>query len=152
MPTPTLPRRAVRDGLLSDNLHDLDRVSLMGSRCAHCGETSLGINALCPNCGRDTVQVLPLSRHGTLWTFTVVRHKPPGNYKGPDPFVPFGLGLVELPEGLRVLAPLAGSPEQLKIGMPMDFHAFVRPVQPSDEAEVVQFAFQSIDSRTGSAL
>lgn len=133
-------RRAVRDGLLSESLSDLSRVTLMGSRCSDCGETTLGVNPICPNCGNQSVRPLPLSKTGTLWTFTVVRHKPPGDYKGPDPFVPFGLGLVELPEGVRVLSPLAGAPEQFKIGLQMEFHAYVRP--GGRDPEVVQFAFQ----------
>ena len=41
---------------------------------------------------------------------------PPGAYKGPEPFVPFALGLVELPEGLRVMSPLEGDIDALKIG------------------------------------
>lgn len=134
-------RRAVRENLLSEPLSDLSKVTLMGSRCSSCSETSLGVNAICPNCGNQTVAPLPLSKVGTLWTYTVVRHKPPGDYKGPDPFVPFGLGLVELPEGVRVLSPLEGPPEQLKIGLKMEFHAFVR----SDERDpVVQFAFKPL--------
>jgi uncharacterized OB-fold protein len=133
-------RTSVREGLLSAPLDDLTGVRLMGSRCSQCHETTLGTNTVCPNCGGNQVTAVPLSQQGTLWTYTVVRHKPPGDYKGPDPFVPFAMGLVELPEGLRVLAPLEGETTQFKIGMPLQFHAFVR--SQSEKPEVVSFAFR----------
>jgi uncharacterized OB-fold protein len=117
----------------------LDRVRLMASRCGDCSETTLGSNRVCPNCGGAQLAALPLSRAGKLWTYTVVRHKPPGDYQGPDPFVPFAMGLVELPEGLRVLAPLEGDLARVTIGMPLQFRAFVRP--GSTAPEVVSFAF-----------
>jgi len=78
----------------------------MGSKCKDCGEVALGKRQGCSNCGGENLEGAPLGRRGKLWTYTVIRHKPPGDYKGPDPFVPFGLGLVELPEGIRVLSPI----------------------------------------------
>ena len=138
--SPTKPARVpIREGLLSAPLTDLSAVRLLGSRCTSCGETALGTAEICANCGRDTVNSLPLSRRGLVWTYTIVRHKPPGDYKGPDPFVPFALGLVELPEGLRVLTPIECALEQVCIGVPVEFRAFVR--EPDSEPEVVSFAF-----------
>jgi uncharacterized OB-fold protein len=137
---PALSRIGVREGLLSTPLDDLGGVRLLGSRCSQCHETTLGTNSVCPNCGGDRVTAIPLSNRGTLWTYTVVRHKPPGDYKGPDPFVPFAMGLVELPEGLRVLTPLEGEVARFKIGMSLQFHAFVR--SRAEQPEVVSFAFR----------
>ena len=140
---PAGPRVAIRDGLLAGSLTQLDHVSLAGCKCTSCGETSLGTKSICPNCGRDTVQEIALSRRGVLWSYTVVRHRPPGNYKGPDPFVPFGLGLVELPEGLRVLAPILCDITRLKIGLELDFKPYVR--HDEDGRDVVAFAFEPAD-------
>jgi uncharacterized OB-fold protein len=124
--------------LLTAPLDDLSGVSLLGSRCSTCGETSLRSNKVCPNCGKDTVSDLPLGQRATLWTYTIARHKPPGNYLGPDPFEPFGMGLVELPEGIRVLTPIDCSIDDLEIGMELEFRAFVRP---GSSPEVVTFTF-----------
>jgi uncharacterized protein len=154
MPEVTTSRNGripIREGMLSLPLSDLQKVRLMGSTCSTCGETALGSHhSVCPNCGRDTLTVLPLSNRGTVWTYTVVRHRPPGNYKGPDPFVPFGLGLVELSDGVRVLAPLDCPLEQLRIGLPVQLHVFVRPGQ--SDPEVVQFAFKSISPSDARSL
>ena len=127
-------------------LEDLSTVRLLGCRCAACGETSLGRKSICPNCGGGRVSEVALADHGSLWTYTVVRHRPPGNYRGPDPFVPFGIGLVELPDGLRVMAPLAGSPDRLRIGMPVRFQPVLRR---DDDREVVAFCFEP--DETGAA-
>src|SRR5438045_2035835 len=98
--TARLKRIAVREDLLTGNLDALESVSLNGTRCTACGEASLGRSTTCPNCGSSAVTPLTFSRNGTLWTYTIVRNRPPGDYKGPEPFQPFALGLVELPEGL----------------------------------------------------
>jgi uncharacterized OB-fold protein len=134
------PRVPIRDGLLTGDLGRLESVRLCATRCRTCGETSLGRNATCPNCGGDDVAGVALGGEGVLWTFTVVRNRPPGDYKGRDPFVPFGLGLVELPEGLRVMSPLDADIASLRIGMPLRFRAFVQH-RDADGREVVAFAF-----------
>src|SRR3546814_9575882 len=95
--TPLSDFRPVRSGLMTGALDDLASVGLAGSRCRACGETTLGANTLCPNCGSDDVFLIALSDEGKVWTYTVVRYRPPGDYKGAEPFKPFAIGLVELP-------------------------------------------------------
>jgi uncharacterized OB-fold protein len=86
---------------------------------------------------------MPLSKKGKLWTYTVIRHKPPGDYKGPDPFVPFGLGLVELPEGIRVMAPLQADPEKIKVGMELELEVY--PLYTDENKnEVMAFRFRPV--------
>lgn len=112
---------------------------LTGSRCPQCGEVSLGERVLCPNCGGDAVETVALGEDGVLWSYTVIRHRPPGNYEGQEPFAPFGLGLVELPDGLRVLSPLACDISALQIGMRLRFKAHLRL---SAEGERILFTFE----------
>ena len=135
-------RTPLRDGMLSGPLDAPEQLRLVGSRCRNCNEVSLGTNALCPNCGGDSLDQIPLAERGTLWSFTVVRHRPPGNYGGKDPFEPFGLGLIELPEGLRVLAPIDADIAALKIGMPLKFKAVVRS---AETGERILFAFTPVN-------
>ena len=135
--------RAVREGLFLGGLSRLKYLKLAGTRCSSCGETSLGSVALCPNCGSAEVEVLELGDQGTLWTFTVARHRPPGDYRGPEPFKPFGIGLVELPEGLRVMSTLDCPLEQLRVGMPLCFAPYLR--HDKDGGMVVAFTYRSIE-------
>ena len=136
-------RAPLRKGLLTANLDDLAAVRLIGARCGACGETSLGAAEVCPNCGRQGVEIIPLGDQGVLWSFTVVRHRPPGDYRGPQPFAPFGLGLVELPEGVRVLSPIEGDAGGLAIGMPLRFRPYLRH---DADADVVAFVFTPVEA------
>jgi uncharacterized OB-fold protein len=133
-------RVAIREGLFVGPLDDLSKVRLQGSRCKHCGEVTLGESRNCPNCGVGDVEPVALSDRGELWTYTVVRHKPPGDYRGPEPFQPFCVGLVELPDGLRVMSPIEGEVDSMKIGTPLRLHISVHHLRPSGE-EVIGFSF-----------
>jgi len=75
---------------------------------------------------------------GELWSFTIVRHRPPGDYRAAEPFKPFGLGLVELADGIRVLSPIECDIGSLRIGMGLRFKPYVRH---DEERDVVVFAF-----------
>jgi uncharacterized OB-fold protein len=136
----TVTRKPVREGLFYDPLGDLSTVRLAGSACGACGETHLGTVPLCPNCGNEALEVVPLSRSGTVWTYTLVRHRPPGDYRGPDPFTPLPVALVELPDGLRVLSPLRVPEAHLAIGAPVELR--IEPLFEEDGHEVVAFVFE----------
>ena len=108
---------SVRDDFFSKPFYPLENVCLMGSKCKECGEVFLGKVAACQQCQSEAVESIPLSKDGTLYSYTVVRTRPPGDYKGPDdPFEPFPVGLVEIPEGVRILSVLDCDTENIKIG------------------------------------
>jgi len=138
----TMPRVAIKEGLFTGPLDDLESVHLAGSRCRSCSETSLGNVPSCANCGSEDLSPVALGDAGELYTFTVVRHRPPGNYQGPAEFKPFGLGLIEIDNVIRVMAPLATDPEDLRIGMPLKFRPYV--LRTNDKGEdVVAFAYHA---------
>ena len=85
---------------------------------------------------------MTLSEHGTLYLFTVVHNAPPG-YRGPTPY---GFGVVELPEGLRIISPLTEARlDNLYIGMPVQLR--IAPLFSDDEGrEVLVYAFQPLPS------
>lgn len=96
-------------------------VRLMGSRCVRCNEVRFPVSDFCPQCCTETTETIPLGRRGTLYSFTVQRFKPPPPYRGPEEFKPYGVGMIELPEGLRVTAVLADEdPDSLRVGMDME--------------------------------
>ena len=65
-------------------------------------------------------EALPLSRRGTLWSWTVQRFEPKRPpYSGPVPFAPFMLGYVELPGEVIVETRLEGI-EAPEIGMALE--------------------------------
>lgn len=128
-----MSRIAVHDGLF--DLDDDGGITLVGGSCVTCDRPHFPLLDTCPLCGATTVTLLRLSRTGTLWGWTAVTAAPPG-YDGP---VPFGFGVVELPEGLRVVTRLTeADPDVLTFGQPMAVVADVvatRPAEPGEGAE-----------------
>jgi uncharacterized OB-fold protein len=61
-----------------------------------------------PACSGEVFEELPLSRRGRVWSYTDAQYQPPPPYiPASDPYVPFALAAVELPEGLVVLGQVA---------------------------------------------
>jgi len=133
-------RRSVGEGLFAGTLDMLDDLHLAGIRCRVCSATSFGRVELCPNCGAPDVEPIALCRQGALVTYSVLRHAPPGNYRGPRPYVPFAIGLVSLPEGVAVVAPLDVVLDEVTIGMPLTLAPHILYCD-EDGTEVVAFAF-----------
>jgi uncharacterized OB-fold protein len=98
-----------------EGLFTVDPPCLLGARCRACGHHHFPRLDQCPYCGSPEVEPVELSDHGTLWGWTEVVSAPPG-YPGE---VPFGFGVVELPEGLRVVTRLASPVAGYRFGQPM---------------------------------
>jgi hypothetical protein len=99
---------------------------LLGTQCVSCKsyffpkETTFCRN---PDCAGTEFEEVPLSRTGTLWSFTNNCYQPPAPYMSPDPFVPYVIAAVELPkEKIVILGQVVagvGIPD-LSAGMRMD--------------------------------
>jgi uncharacterized OB-fold protein len=116
---------------------DADGGRLLGGYCAACSRYHFPAADTCPYCSTAGCATRALSRRGTLCLFTTVVSRPPG-YGGD---VPFGFGVVELPEGLRLITRLTEADgARLDFGMPVTL-AFV-PLYVDDEGrQVVTYAF-----------
>ena len=115
-------RAAAIDGWYS---LDENEPHLIGSRCAACGTHCFPPRGrFCPNpaCEDTVLERVPLSRTGTVWSYTNAAYQPPEPYVSPEPFQPFAIAAVELDE-LRMIVlgqVVTGvGVEQLRIGMRM---------------------------------
>ncbi|MGH3738504.1 MAG: bifunctional MaoC family dehydratase N-terminal/OB-fold nucleic acid binding domain-containing protein [Micromonosporaceae bacterium] len=85
-------------------------------RCNGCGLLRHPPGPMCPRCGGVDVGYAVAAGTGEVFSY-VVHHHPPLPGRG----TPFVVALVELPEGVRVLAELLDvDPTQVRIGMPVD--------------------------------
>jgi uncharacterized OB-fold protein len=126
-------RVQVREGLFTDS----DPPALLGTRCGACGSVHFPRADACTYCATDDPKPIELSRQGSLWAWTAVTVPPPG-YLGE---VPFGIGVVELPEGVRVITRLTESdPGSLAFGQSMELR-IVPLHQDEDGNNVVTYAF-----------
>jgi uncharacterized OB-fold protein len=79
---------------------------LIGSKCPNCGEIFFPVNPVCIHCQHQSMDEIKLNRRGKVWSLSTVMLPPPQWYKGK---VPFDLGYVELPEGVRIWTRLLGA-------------------------------------------
>jgi len=137
-------RIGVRDDIFTTPFYPSEKVRLKGSKCRVCGEVFLGKHLSCGNCANENMEEIILGKRGKLWTYTIIRNRPPGDYKGPDPFVPFAEGLIELPEGIRLLSPLTDCDvENLKIGTEWQLLVDILYVDDGGN-EVMSFKFKPV--------
>jgi uncharacterized OB-fold protein len=97
---------------------DGEDVALLGSRCSGCGTRYFPRAVSCrnPDCDDKALTNVGLGRTGELYSWTVQHYQPPALFRV-DAWTPYAVGLVELPEGLRVLAMLTGAaPGAIPIG------------------------------------
>ena len=119
---------------------------VIGSRCQSCGHYFFPKATFCrnPYCQRtEPMENVPLSLNGRLFSYTVNHYPPPPPYHAPDPFVPFGVACVEMPEGIKVTGQVSKDVDldALKIGMEMET---VREILYEDEQgnEVLSWMFR----------
>ena len=117
---------------------------LIGGSCGSCHRHHFPRLSTCPYCSVQSVTDARLSTIGSLWGWTAVTTAPPG-YRGE---VPFGFGVVELPEGLRVITRLTEpAPDRLEWGQPM--RLVLAPLHVDDEGRsVVTYAFAPVGDQS----
>jgi uncharacterized OB-fold protein len=92
-----------------------DDPRLLAARCTECGNLVFppppaDAATFCrnPHCAGTASEPVPLSRRGRIWSYTDAQYQPPAPFVAQtDPFEPFALAAVELPEGLVVLGQVA---------------------------------------------
>lgn len=108
-----------------------DEPHLIGSKCTQCGTYVFPPrDGACPNpaCDSDELTATPLSRFGSVWSYTENQYAPPLPYRAAEPFEPYALVAVKLElEGIIVLgqAPQGVLAVDLKVGMPMQLETDV---------------------------
>jgi len=123
---------------------------LIGTTCKSCGDYFFPKASACrnPNCMGTEVEEALLSRRGTLWSYTINHYPPPPPYRAADPFVPYGIAVVELAEeGIRVEGQVAAGCDlkALKIGMEMEL--VIEKIYEDEQGnEVVAWKFRPVQS------
>lgn len=116
---------------------------LIGGQCTACGAVHFPQQSNCQACAGRKVEALALSRKGKLWTWTIQNFVPPvPPYTGPvDNFQPFGVGYIELPDGVVVEGRLTvADASKLKIGM--DVELVIEPFSVDAKGnQIMSFAF-----------
>ena len=125
-----------------------DDPRLIATKCKSCGHCAFPKTFTCgnPNCKNKDVEDILLSKRGKLWSWSTQYYKPPPPFVAPDPYVPFAVGLVEFPEGIKVLGIVTGCnapDEDLKINMEVEVVAEKLFVD-EDGNEVIGWKFKPV--------
>ena len=137
------PPRPFRKGLFTFPMPEGSGGSLLGSRCRECKTTYFPPRQICPCCMKEGIlDPLPLSRRGTLYTYTVIRQAPP-RYP-----VPYAVGYVDLPEGVRVFAQLQGW-EQRELNVGEEMEVFFETIRKDEQDhDLIGYKFRPVQSDT----
>ena len=116
----------------------IDPPALLGRRCPECGTYMFPpTGQWCPNprCDCEELETVPLSRTGTVWSYTDAQYQPPPPYvPRTEPYEPFAIAAVELEaERLIVLGQVADGygVADLAVGTPGD--VVVEPLETDGE-------------------
>lgn len=114
------------DRPFNDNSYEqfLNEGEIMGSRCKKCQALALPPRPICISCFGNQMEWVQFKGQGKLAAFTDILVAPPPMAKeGFGRNNPYIVGVVELEEGVKVVARIdgmdAGKPESIKIGTPL---------------------------------
>jgi uncharacterized OB-fold protein len=131
---PSLPTR-----IKSPRGHDngwwweaIDQGHLLIQKCSDCGALRHPPRPMCGQCQSTAWEGVPSSGEGTVYSFTVLHHPPIPGYDFPCP-----VGLIDLAEGTRIVANIAGcDPEDIQIGMKVECR-----IEDADETMKLPFFY-----------
>ena len=132
----------IKEGLFVMPQSNEEQAYLIGGKCRSCGSIFFPMQDICSNCMREDLESFPLSKRGKLYSYTIVRQQPP-EYKGT---VPYAMGVVELPEGVRVLTPL-DTPDfdMLTVGLDLELNIYKLYDEDEEEGnEVMAYKFRAV--------
>lgn len=122
--------------------------ALVGSRCTTCATTYFPPTAgFCrnPACDGEEFDSVELSRRGQVWSYTDAQYQPPAPYiSRTDPYEPFALAAVELPEGITVLGQVADGygVGDLKVGAEVEL--VVETLNQTDDGDLLIWRWKPV--------
>ncbi len=123
-----------------------DGVRLQSAKCNSCGTYFFPASHLQhrPGCSRQGVENVFLNRRGKLATYTVQYYMCPPPFKTAGDITPYGIGMVEFPEGISVTGIITETDlNALKIGLDMETTTYTL-YKDAEGNDVVTWAFRVV--------
>jgi hypothetical protein len=111
---------------------------LLGSLCTTCDTPYFPRSEVChnPDCRATDMEEATFGPRGTLWSVAIQNYPPPPPSIYEEPFDPYAVGIVDLPNGLRVVGRLvADDPMAVEVGAEMEL--VIAPLGPGPSGEAV---------------
>jgi len=142
-PAPAGPQEVpVLEGLFHRPSGPGDKPYLIGSKCSACGYVAFPRREVCPACVHEnTMQDIPLSTRGKLFSFTVARVAPPGFT------APYLQAYVDLPEGPRIFSLISGvEPTDDALVEGQDMELVIEKIRTDEQGNhVIGYKFRPMD-------
>jgi len=139
----TTKRVPVAEGLF---IETAEGPRLLGSRCAGCGTPYFPRSAVChhPECRESKIEEASFGPRGTLWSCAIQNYPPPAPARYDEPYAPYAVGMVDMPEGLRVLARIStDDPKGIEAGAEVEL-VLERLYLDESGNEVITWKFRPI--------
>jgi uncharacterized OB-fold protein len=105
----------------------------VATQCKKCGKKYFPPRADCPYCITSEIEWFEVKSKGKLLTYTEVQYGPLG-FEAEQPYV---IGIVEFPEGIKVLSRISKKIEVAKIKVGMELN--VVPIKLNEEKFTYEF-------------
>jgi uncharacterized OB-fold protein len=124
-----------------------DDPRFIARRCQSCGEVFFPARDFCANpaCNGTDMEEILLSKKGKLYGYTIQCYPPPRPFVPATPFVPFGIGLVEFPEGIRICGQMIDCQPEKDLELGMDVEMVIERLDEDKEGnEIVAWKFRPV--------
>lgn len=139
MPDQIRTRRPIKAGYFTVPSDPDEPPRFLGTRCNDCGEHFWPRRSICAKCMSENTVSVELGPSGTLYSYTFV-HFPLFGSTNMELLGGYGVGQVDLDEGPRVQAPLAGGNGEFRIGQKMV--AEIATLREDGSEDIVIFRFR----------
>jgi len=113
---------------------------LKGYKCKKCGNLDFPKPVICYKCWGEEFEIVPLSRRGKLYSYSDLYIGPAGY--GQD--LPYVIGYIDLPEGVRIFAQLEGEPGTFKCDEEVELT--LGKIRKDDEGRtVISYKFKKVE-------
>jgi uncharacterized OB-fold protein len=110
---------------------------LLATRCKSCGQLFFPKTEGCLACYGEELEEVVLSRRGMLYSYAM-GHMPSSHFKPP-----YAVGYVDMPEGVRIFAPLKIDEERpFKTGMEMEM--VIEGLWQEEDKEITGYKFRPV--------
>lgn len=132
------PRVPIKEGFFTVPDNPADAPKFLCTRCEDCGEFFWPRRAICARCLSENTREVECEGRGTLFSYTFV-HMPLFGSTNLEHMDGYGVGQVDLPEGPRIQAPLAGKKDDFRIGQSLRAELDVLREDGSRDIVIVRF-------------
>ena len=109
---------------------------LVGNKCTACGHISFPKADFCTNCLNEKMEEVVLSKRGTLYSYTITR-VPVGKFP-----IPYAIGMITLPEKVRIFAPLIIGKEEFTVGSEMEME--IATLWTEEDKNIIGYKFKTV--------